>query len=86
MAAGCGRWVPLADGTAAKALTGIDDHSRFCVSTQLMPRERRSACDVLVGNGLLQFWIGNELIRTTVRASTGEIRKKRGAGTTASAR
>ena len=22
----------LADGTSAKALTGVDDHSRFCVS------------------------------------------------------
>ena len=30
----------LADGTSAKALTGIDDHSRFCVSARLMPRER----------------------------------------------
>ena len=45
-----------------------------------------SACDVLVGDGLLQFWIGNELIKTTVRASTGEIRKKRAAGSTARAR
>jgi transposase-like protein len=26
----------LADGTSAKALTGIDDHSRFCVSARLM--------------------------------------------------
>lgn len=30
----------LADGTSAKALTGVDDHSRFCVSARLMPRER----------------------------------------------
>src|SRR5207245_2943689 len=30
----------LADGTTAKALTGIDDHSRFCISATLMPRER----------------------------------------------
>ena len=29
----------LADGTKAKALTGIDDHSWFCVSAYLMPRE-----------------------------------------------
>ena len=29
----------LADGTKAKALTGVDDHSRFCVSALLMPRE-----------------------------------------------
>ena len=25
----------LADGTRAKALTGVDDHSRFCVSAHL---------------------------------------------------
>src|SRR5438128_2616610 len=36
----------LADGTSAKALTGIDDHSRFCVSARLMPRERTQlVCD-----------------------------------------
>lgn len=38
----------LADGSTAKALTGIDDHSRFCVSARLMPRERTQAvCDGL---------------------------------------
>ena len=36
----------LADGTSAKALTGIDDHSRFCVSARLMAREGTQAiCD-----------------------------------------
>jgi hypothetical protein len=30
----------LADGTTAKALTGVDDHSRFCISARLMVRER----------------------------------------------
>ena len=36
----------LADGTTARALTGIDDHSRFCVSARLMARERTQAvCD-----------------------------------------
>jgi transposase InsO family protein len=36
----------LADGTASKTLTGIDDHSRFCVSACLMTRERTQAvCD-----------------------------------------
>ena len=29
----------LADGRRAKALTGVDDHSRFCVSAHLMLRE-----------------------------------------------
>ncbi len=39
---------PLVDGTSAKALTGVDDHSRFCVSARLMARERtRAVCDGL---------------------------------------
>jgi transposase InsO family protein len=38
----------LADGTSVKCLTGIDDHSRFCVSARLMVRERTQAvCDAL---------------------------------------
>ena len=36
----------LADGTRAKALTGVDDHSRFCVSAALMLHERtQPVCD-----------------------------------------
>jgi hypothetical protein len=42
---------PLADGSSAKALTGVDDHSRFCVSATLMPRERtRPVCDGLAAS------------------------------------
>lgn len=38
----------LTDGSRAKALTGIDDHSRFCLSARLMPRERtRPVCEGL---------------------------------------
>lgn len=38
----------LADGRHAKALTGIDDHSRFCVSAYLMIRESsQKVCDGL---------------------------------------
>jgi hypothetical protein len=41
-----GSWILLADGSSAKALTGIDDHSGFCVSIRLMIRERTQAvCD-----------------------------------------
>src|SRR5215472_7038530 len=36
----------LHDGTSAKAITGVDDHSRFCISARLMPRERTQlVCD-----------------------------------------
>src|ERR1700761_673356 len=39
---------PLADGSSAKALTGIDDHSRMCVCARLMARERtRAVCEGL---------------------------------------
>lgn len=39
---------PLADGSCAKALTGIDDHSRMCVCARLMAAERtRAVCDGL---------------------------------------
>lgn len=49
----------LANGTSAKALTGIDDHSRFCVSARLMPREgTQLVCDgflaALRGHGVPQ--------------------------------
>jgi len=38
----------LADGSHAKALTGVDDHSRFCVSARLMSAERtRAVCEGL---------------------------------------
>jgi transposase InsO family protein len=39
---------PLADGSCAKALTGIDDHSRMCVCARLMAQERtRAVCEGL---------------------------------------
>ena len=37
-------------------------------------------CDVLVGPESLQFWIGNELLRTVARTSTGPVRNKRALG------
>ena len=45
-----------------------------------------AACDVLVSDKLLQFWVGNELLKTVARTTTGEIRKKRAAGTAQTAR
>ena len=39
------------------------------------------ACDVLATDQLLQFWIGPELVKTVARTGTGELRKKRAAGT-----
>ena len=37
------------DGATFKAVTGVDDHSRFCVIATLMPRENaRAVCAALV--------------------------------------
>jgi hypothetical protein len=38
-------------------------------------------CDVLVSAQLLQLWVGEELLRTVARESSGEVRKKHAAGT-----
>lgn len=38
----------LADGTEAKVVTGLDDHSRFCVSALVVARATaRPTCDAL---------------------------------------
>jgi len=38
----------LTDGTELKTLTGIDDHSRYCVSARLLPRATaRPVCEAL---------------------------------------
>lgn len=54
-----------------------------CVSWQQVSVGRHRAgerCDVHVGPDLLQFWIGNELLRTVKRESTGPVRNKRPLG------
>jgi len=40
-----------------------------------------SSCDVLVSEGLLQFWVGSELLRTVARTSQGAVRKLHADGT-----
>ena len=54
-----------------------------CVSWQQVSVGRHRAgerCDVHVGADTLQFWIGNELLRTVRRESTGPVRNKRPLG------
>jgi len=38
-------------------------------------------CDVLVTAELLQFWVGNQLLKTVARKADGPIRKKNATGT-----
>ncbi|MDT5164475.1 MAG: hypothetical protein QOC88_1369 [Mycobacterium sp.] len=63
----------LADGTSAKALTGIDDHSRMCVCAQLMARERtRAVCDGLRG-ALLTYGAPEQILTDNGKVFTGRF-------------
>ena len=81
---------PLADGTSAKALTGIDDHSRMCVCATLMARERtRAVCDglraalaaygepvqILTDNGKVFTGIEHLLTQPRSPTTTGKIER-----------
>jgi hypothetical protein len=63
----------LADGTHAKALTGIDDHSRFCVSARLMPAERtRAVCDALAA-ALRRYGVPEQILTDNGKVFTGRF-------------
>jgi transposase InsO family protein len=63
----------LADGSAAKALTGIDDHSRFCVSARLMARERTQAvCDGF-SSALRTYGLPNQVLTDNGKVFTGRF-------------
>ncbi|WP_183517657.1 IS481 family transposase [Mycolicibacterium sp. BK634] len=64
---------PLADGTSAKALTGIDDHSRMCVCAHLMVRERtRAVCDGLRAT-LARFGAPEQILTDNGKVFTGRF-------------
>jgi hypothetical protein len=63
----------LADGTSAKALTGIDDHSRFCVSARLMLRERTQAvCDGF-SSALREYGVPQQVLTDNGKVFTGRF-------------
>jgi transposase InsO family protein len=63
----------LADGSHAKALTGVDDHSRFCVSARLMPAERtRAVCDGLAA-ALRTYGCPSQLLTDNGKVFTGRF-------------
>lgn len=63
----------LADGTSAKALTGVDDHSRFCVSARLMVRERTQAvCDGF-SSALKRYGVPAQVLTDNGKVFTGRF-------------
>ena len=62
----------MADGSTAKALTGVDDHSRFCVSARLMPRERTQlVCDGLSA-ALQRHGVPEQILTDNGKVFTGK--------------
>jgi transposase InsO family protein len=65
--------VPLADGTSAKVLTGIDDHSRMCVCARVMSRERtRAVCDRL-RDALATYGAPQQILTDNGKVFTGRF-------------
>jgi transposase InsO family protein len=63
----------LADGTRAKALTGVDDHSRFCVSAFLMVRETsRNVCEGLA-SALRTHGVPDQILTDNGKVFTGRF-------------
>jgi transposase InsO family protein len=63
----------LADGTRLKALTGVDDHSRFCVSAFLMPRESSRQVCAGLALAMRRFGVPEEILTDNGKVFTGRF-------------
>jgi transposase InsO family protein len=59
----------LADGRELKAVTGIDDHSRFCVAAGLIERANATAVCRVFRAALARYGTPEELLTDTARSS-----------------
>jgi len=65
--------VLLADGTECKILTGLDDHSRFCVAAGIMPRAvARAVCGVFA-QSLRAHGVPEEVLTDNGKVFTGRF-------------
>src|SRR5438093_6970918 len=63
--------VLLEDGTELKMVTGIDDHSRFCVAAGLLTRAiSKAVCEVLAAS-LARHGIPDEILTDNGKCFTG---------------
>ena len=69
--------IQLADGTEAKVVTGVDDHSRFCViATVVRKATSRAVCTAFAG-ALQRFGIPDEVLTDNGKQFTGRFTKPR---------
>lgn len=68
--------VRLTDGTQLSVVTGIDDHSRFCVIAKLVPRATaRPVCDALM-EGLSRHGVPEQILTDNAKVFTGKLARK----------
>ena len=63
----------LADGQRVKALTGVDDHSRFCVSAQLMVRESSQRVCEGLAMALRAYGVPEQILTDNGKVFTGRF-------------
>ena len=67
--------VRLADGSEAKVLTGIDDHSRFCVAAGLMASANARAVCRVFAQALRSYGVPDEILTDNGKVFTGRFSK-----------
>jgi transposase InsO family protein len=67
--------VLLADGAEAKVVTGVDDHSRFCVIAQVVRRATGRAVCLAFAYGLTSFGIPEEVLTDNGKQFTDRFGK-----------
>jgi transposase InsO family protein len=68
--------VRLTDGTQLSVVTGIDDHSRFCVIAKVALRATaRPVCDALI-EGLSRHGVPDEILTDNGKVFTGKLGRK----------
>ena len=63
----------LADGTELKVVTGIDDHSRYCVAAGLVRRATSKAVCQVLGASLARYGIPDEVLTDNGKVFTGRF-------------
>ena len=65
--------VLLDDGTDLKVVTGIDDHSRFCVAAGLVTRQTAKAVCEVFREAMLRYGIPDEVLTDNGKVFTGRF-------------
>jgi transposase InsO family protein len=68
----------LADGTEAKVVTGVDDHSRCCVIASVVTRATGRAACLAFASALREFGVPDEVLTGNGKQFTDRVWQGRG--------